>query len=91
MRLLIVMLAACLLSACTAFPLQSSTPYWDNHFGANARLVLAQQVIDPAAGRNTDAVAGIDGAAARAGYERYQKSFSGPPVPPVFVLGDSGK
>ena len=86
MRLLFVMLAASTLTACAAFPVTATTPYWDTHFGANARLALAQQVINPAGSRNPDPVAGIDGKAAQQGYARYQKSFSDPPPQPTFII-----
>jgi hypothetical protein len=86
MRLLFVMLAACTLTACAGLPFTPATPYWDTHFGANARLALAQQVMYPDAGRNRDPVAGIDGKAAQQGYVRYQKSFSDPPPQPTFII-----
>lgn len=85
MRLFFVMLAASALAGCTLSP-APSTPYWDTHFGASARLALATQVIDADAGRNPDPVAGIDGKAAQLGYVRYQKSFSDPPPQPTFVI-----
>ena len=84
MRLFFVMLAACTLAGCALSP--PGTPYWDTHFGANARLALAAQVIDANASRNPDPVAGIDGKAAQQGYVRYQKSFSDPPPQPTFVI-----
>ena len=43
MRLPFVMLAASTLTACAPLPLAPTTPYWDTHFGANARLALAQR------------------------------------------------
>jgi predicted small lipoprotein YifL len=86
MRTLFVMLAASTLTACAQFGPARATPYWDTHFGANARLALAQQVIYPDAGRNADPVAGIDGKAAQQGYARYQKSFSDPPPQPTFII-----
>jgi hypothetical protein len=39
---------------------------------------LAAQVLDPAAAVNTNPAAGVDGAAARAAQERYQRSFKEP-------------
>ena len=67
MRYLPILLAG-LLSACV-----STTSNWDARFGIDTRMVLAQQVMDPDAARNTDPVAGMDGRSARAAYERYQK------------------
>ena len=88
MRLLYVMPAACTLAGCAALAPAPTTPYWDTHFGANARLALAQQVLDAGAGLNPDPdpVTGIDGKAAQQGYARYQKSFSDPPPQPTFVI-----
>ncbi|MYM80365.1 pilus assembly protein [Duganella sp. FT50W] len=68
MRYVPILLAGAL-SACT-----STTPHWDSRFGVATRMALMQQVIDPAAARNTDPVTGMDGRSARAAYERYQKS-----------------
>jgi hypothetical protein len=64
---------AALLAACAA-----TTPQWDAHFGDATRIALAQQVIAPAAVRNADPVAGMDGRAAAQAQQRYQKSFAEP-------------
>jgi len=53
----------------------STTPRFNEHFGAAVRANLAAQAIDPAAAASTNPAAGIDGAAARASHERYQRSF----------------
>jgi hypothetical protein len=68
MRYLPILLAG-LLSACA-----STTPNWDARFGIDTRMVLAQQVLNPGAARNTDPVSGMDGRSARAAYDRYQKA-----------------
>ena len=68
MRYLPILLAG-LLSACV-----NTAPHWDARFGIDTRTVLAQQVMNPGASRNTDPVAGMDGRSARAAYERYQKA-----------------
>jgi hypothetical protein len=60
-----------------------TTPQWDAHFGDAARLAMAQQVLHPQAVFNADPVAGMDGKAARATFERYQKSSTEPPPPPA--------
>ncbi|MYM23082.1 hypothetical protein GTP46_10535 [Duganella sp. FT135W] len=73
MRYLPILLAG-VLSACA-----STTPQWDARFGIDTRMALAQQVLQPAAGRNTDPVMGMDGRSARAAYERYQKAGSEQP------------
>jgi hypothetical protein len=90
MRYLLCLLTAGTLSAC-ATGVTSTTPQWDARFGADVRIALARQIIDPAAGRNTDPVAGMDGRAARSAFERYQKASSEPaPQPSSFTIGVSG-
>jgi len=66
-------IAAALLTACAA-----TTPQWDARFGDATRIALAQQVIAPAAARNADPVAGMDGRAAAQALQHYQKSFAEP-------------
>lgn len=56
----------------------SSTPRFNDNFGASVRANLSAQVINPAAAANTNPAAGMDGAAARAVQERYQRSFTEP-------------
>jgi hypothetical protein len=73
MRYLSILLAG-VLSACV-----STTPHWDSRFGVDTRMALAQQIAHPAAARNADPVAGMDGRSARAAYERYQKAGSDQP------------
>lgn len=53
----------------------SSTPRFDDHFGASTRANLAAQVLDPAAAANTNPVHGVGGTVALAAHERYQRSF----------------
>jgi type IV pilus biogenesis protein CpaD/CtpE len=53
----------------------SSTPHFNDHFGAAVRTNLSAQVINPAAAANANPAFGVDGAAARAVQERYQRSF----------------
>jgi type IV pilus biogenesis protein CpaD/CtpE len=53
----------------------STTPRFNKHFGDSVRANLSAQVINPAAAANADPVSGVDGAAARAAHERYQRSF----------------
>ena len=90
MRYLLSLPMACMLASCA---LQSvpTTPEWDRHFGEIARVALAQQVVNADAGRNGDPVAGMDGRAANAVFERYQKASSNPaPQPAAFTIGVSG-
>lgn len=56
----------------------STAPRFEKNFGAAVRANLAAQTIDPRAAANTNPASGIDGAAARAAHERYQRSFAQP-------------
>ncbi|OEZ56735.1 hypothetical protein [Duganella sp. HH105] len=90
MRHLLSLPLACTLAAC-ALQTTPTTPHWDRNFGVAARATLAQQVVHADAGRNGDPVAGMDGRAAHAAYERYQKASSEPsPQPSAFTIGVSG-
>lgn len=90
MRYLLSLPLACMLASC-ALQLAPTTPEWDRRFGDAARATLARQVVDADAGRNRDPVAGMDGRAAHAAYERYQKANSEPPAQPsAFTIGVSG-
>jgi len=53
----------------------NSTPRFSDHFGDAVRANLSAQVIDPAASSNVNPATGVDGAAALATQERYQRSF----------------
>jgi hypothetical protein len=79
--------AIVLLSACA-----SNTPYLDSQFGQAARLMQAQQTINPQ-GIHGNPSTGIDGKATASGYEQYQKSFRTPePQTQAFTIGlGSGK
>jgi hypothetical protein len=92
MRILFSMLSVCALAACVNTPLGKTTPQWDSQFGSSTRTALAQQVIDPAARRNADPVAGMNGQAAHGAYERYQRTFSGTaPQAPTFMISSDAK
>jgi hypothetical protein len=55
------------------------------------RANLAAQVIDPAAAANASPASGMDGAAALAARERYQRSFKeAEPRPVQFLINGSG-
>lgn len=59
--------------------------------GATVSLTMAQQVMNPAAGANRDPVSGLDGQAAKSGYDAYQKSYRAPvPQQNVFTIGVGG-
>lgn len=81
---LCALLAAAVLSACA-----STTPYWDARFGDSVRALNAQQVARPQAGANADPVAGIDGRAARAAIDRYERSLPEPKAAST-PLGNAG-
>ena len=53
----------------------SSTPRFNDHFGDAVRANLSAQVLDPAASSNVNPANGVDGKAALATQERYQRSF----------------
>lgn len=70
-----------LVSAALALPVlmaACAAPQWDARFGDTVRATTASQIIDPAAARNANPVAGIDGRAARAAQARYEASFVQP-------------
>jgi len=56
----------------------SSTPRFNDHFGETVRANLSAQVLDPAASGNVNPANGVDGAAALAAHERYERSFKDP-------------
>lgn len=68
-RVCIAAALALLLSAC------ATSPQADARFGQSVRAALASQVANPAAVRNPDPVTGMDGRAARAAQEQYERSF----------------
>ncbi|MBY8606222.1 MAG: hypothetical protein IOC39_17365 [Burkholderia sp.] len=65
----------------------SSTPVWDTRFGESVRAVTQAQIIDPHAAEHA-ASSGVDGGAATAALDNYDKSFK-QTVPPAnaFVIG----
>lgn len=57
-------------------------------FGDTVRAAQAQQTINPDASRNLAPPNGLEGAAAKAVVDRYEKSFETPPAPVnVFNIG----
>lgn len=77
-----------LLAGCASIP-ASTTPELDKHFGSAVNLAKARQILNPEASRDTDPVAGIDGKAAAATSDRYEKSFKEPP-PTMNVINIGG-
>lgn len=77
--------ALCAVTACAGC---ATSPQLDRQFGASVAALRAQQVLHPQAGQNRDPVSGIDGQAAAAAYDNYQKSFSAPaPQNGAFTIG----
>src|SRR5437879_3646544 len=74
-------------SLCAVAGCAATTPAYDSHFGNSVKVLMAQQVINPDASRNPNNPA-VDGQAAHAAIERYNKSFQSPtPAPNVFMIG----
>lgn len=67
----------------------SPTPNLDKRFGDSVTMLKAQQTMNPAASRNTDPVAGLDGKAAKGALDNYHDRFRTPPseAPNVFSFG----
>lgn len=60
----------------------------DEAFGDSVRAAQAQQTLHPDASRNTAPPKGMEGAAAKATIDRYQKSYETPQAPVnVFTIG----
>ncbi|WP_118178785.1 hypothetical protein [Paraburkholderia phosphatilytica] len=83
-RRVALVIAACVpMSGC-----MSSTPIWDAHFGEAARSVAAAQIIHPDAPEGPATPGGIDGKAAAAAMDNYDRSFVQPtPSQNVYVIG----
>lgn len=65
------------------------TPHYDERFGSAVRDAKLASTVDPAAGKNPDPAAGLDGKAARDALILYQTSFKAPP-PAVNVINIGG-
>ncbi|AKM05001.1 MULTISPECIES: hypothetical protein [Burkholderia cepacia complex] len=81
------------LAAPLAFALagcMSSSPVWDSRFGDSVRTVMQAQIIDPHAAEHTASASapGVDGSAAAAALDNYDKSFKQlQPPANAFVIG----
>lgn len=83
---------SCALLALLASSGCGTTPRLDRDFGRSVAALRAQQVADPQAALNRNPVAGMDGKAANAAYEAYQKSFTAPvPQTAAFTIGVGGR
>ncbi len=66
----------------------TASPDWDSRFGDSARVLRAQQVIDPAAPtRNAQATPSSDGRTVREASERQVETYRNPPPPSVINIG----
>lgn len=74
-KLITVMCAGLLVVMAGCAP---ATTRIDAKFGDAVNKAKAQQIINPDAAKNTDPVAGIDGQAAKAIVDRYQKAYESP-------------
>jgi hypothetical protein len=52
-----------------------TSPRIDDHFGEAVRANLGAQTLHPQASNNTNPAAGVDGRAARAALQQYEKSY----------------
>lgn len=86
MRTYLTRPAALALLACGAAGCVSTTPDWDNHFGAATRGNLAAQVLDPGTWANRNPALGLDGRAARSAIDNYQRSFARPEDQPAAMV-----
>lgn len=81
-RAISVLALTLLLCAC------STTPHLDRDFGSSVAALRLQQSVHAQSPLNRDPVAGMDGQAASAAYDSYQKSFSAPaPQPAALTIG----
>ena len=78
MRTIFIRWAALALLACGAPGCVSTSPEWDARFGAATRSNLAAQVLDPSGAASGNPALGLDGRAARAAIDNYQRSFARP-------------
>lgn len=86
LRIASIAVAAMIVAGCAEYP-----SHVDDQFGMAVTRARAQQTIDPDAPSKRRDVPGIDGQAARASVERYEKSFETPPPPVnVFTIGVGG-
>jgi hypothetical protein len=59
--------------------------------GDAVSLTMAQQLLNPQAGINRDPVLGLDGKAAKSGFDAFQKSYRAPEPPTnAFTIGIGG-
>jgi len=82
-RWLVPCAAVVLISGCV-----QRSPRLDTHFGTAVPVIKAQQILRPGTATDADPGVGVDGKAAKSGYDEYQKSYSAPAAPAnVFSIG----
>ena len=82
-RLISATLCCCALATAGCATNQPAPP-----LGGTVGLTLAQQILDPGANANRPSVVGIDGQAAKSGYDAYQNTYRAPqPQQNVFTIG----
>lgn len=86
MRSIFTRWAALMLLACGAAGCVATTPGWDARFGMATSSNLAAQTLDPGAGANRNPALGLDGRAARAAIDNYQRSFARPEGQPAAMV-----
>ena len=60
-------------------------------YGVSQKLAIANQTLNPDAGKNMAPVTGLDGPAGQKAYDQYLKSFDKPERQPVYQLGIIGQ
>lgn len=60
-------------------------------YGVSQRLAVANQTLNPDAGKNMEPVEGLDGPAGQRTYDQYLKSFEKPEKQPTYQLGVIGQ
>ena len=80
------MMALFLASAACAGPSRVEMDY-----GTSAKLSKFNQILNPEAEKNLQPVTGLDGVAAKAVMDKYQKNFEKPAPPPTYMLTFGGK
>jgi hypothetical protein len=71
--------ATLLLPVCAALGgCMTSSPIWEAHFGEAVKADVQAQIIDPQAGEHVRSTPGIDGKAAAASMDIYDKSYVQP-------------
>ena len=59
-------------------------------YGSSHGLVIANQTLDPEAGKNLGPVTGVDGIAAEKTMGKYQKGFEKNEAPNIYTIGSVG-